>query len=143
MTFTRSRLWRTLHRATRFWCSVRRPARKFAVLRGDAVREARADHHGVGSDLHRVRAHAAAGCARAIRACSYEVLVAQAADLLAVRGDGGFVRRLANRARAIEIIRNENDSWNTEFTSKTKTNIIKAEFGNSSKIIGSLGEIFK
>ena len=46
----------------------------------------------------------------------------------------GFVRRLANRARAIEIIRNENDSWNTELTSKTKTNIIKAEFGNSSNI---------
>ena len=35
----------------------------------------------------------------------------------------GFVRRLANRARAIEIIRNENNSRNTELTSKTKTNI--------------------
>ena len=46
----------------------------------------------------------------------------------------GFIRRLANRARAIEIIRNENDSWNTELASKTKTKVIKAEFGNSSQI---------
>ena len=44
----------------------------------------------------------------------------------------GFIRRLANRARAIEIIRNENTALETN--KKTDTNIIHAPFQTSSQI---------
>ena len=52
----------------------------------------------------------------------------------------GFIRRLANRARAIEIIRNENTSLETN--QKTDTNIIHAPFQTSSQIeLPMLGRI--
>ena len=52
----------------------------------------------------------------------------------------GFIRRLANRARAIEIIRNENTALETN--QKTDTNIIHTPFRASSKIeLPMLGRI--
>jgi repressor LexA len=52
----------------------------------------------------------------------------------------GFIRRLANRARAIEIIRNENTALETN--PKTDTNIIHAPFRTSSQIeLPMLGRI--
>ena len=52
----------------------------------------------------------------------------------------GFIRRLANRARAIEIIRNENTALETN--KKTDTNIIHAPFQTSSQIeLPMLGRI--
>ena len=52
----------------------------------------------------------------------------------------GFIRRLANRARAIEIIRNENTTL--EINQKTNTNIIHAPFQTSSQIeLPMLGRI--
>ena len=52
----------------------------------------------------------------------------------------GFIRRLANRARAIEIIRNENTALETN--QKTDTNIIHAPFQTSSQIeLPMLGRI--
>ena len=52
----------------------------------------------------------------------------------------GFIRRLANRARAIEIIRNENTSLETN--QKTDTNIIHTPFRTSSQIeLPMLGRI--
>lgn len=52
----------------------------------------------------------------------------------------GFIRRLANRARAIEIIRNENTALETN--QKTDTNIIHASFRTSSQIeLPMLGRI--
>ena len=52
----------------------------------------------------------------------------------------GFIRRLANRARAIEIIRNENTALETN--QKTDTNIIHAPFRTSSQIeLPMLGRI--
>ena len=52
----------------------------------------------------------------------------------------GFIRRLANRARAIEIIRNENTALETN--QKTDTNIIHTPFRTSSQIeLPMLGRI--
>ena len=52
----------------------------------------------------------------------------------------GFIRRLANRARAIEIIRNENTALETN--QKIDTNIIHAPFQTSSQIeLPMLGRI--
>jgi len=52
----------------------------------------------------------------------------------------GFIRRLANRARAIEIIRNENTA--VETNQKTDTNIIHTPFRTSSQIeLPMLGRI--
>jgi len=52
----------------------------------------------------------------------------------------GFIRRLANRARAIEIIRNENTPLETN--TDTDTNIIHATFQTSSQIeLPMLGRI--
>ncbi len=52
----------------------------------------------------------------------------------------GFIRRLANRARAIEIIRNENTALETN--QKTDTNIIHTPFQTSSQIeLPMLGRI--
>ena len=52
----------------------------------------------------------------------------------------GFIRRLANRARAIEIIRNENTALETN--QKTDTNIIHKPFLTSSQIeLPMLGRI--
>ena len=52
----------------------------------------------------------------------------------------GFIRRLANRARAIEIIRNENTALETN--KKIDTNIIHAPFQTSSQIeLPMLGRI--
>ena len=52
----------------------------------------------------------------------------------------GFIRRLANRARAIEIIRNENTALETN--QKIDTNIIHAPFRTSSQIeVPMLGRI--
>ena len=52
----------------------------------------------------------------------------------------GFIRRLANRARAIEIIRNENTALETN--QKTDTNIMHASFRTSSQIeLPMLGRI--
>ena len=52
----------------------------------------------------------------------------------------GFIRRLAHRARAIEIIRNKNTALETN--QKTDTNIINASFQTSSQIeLPMLGRI--
>ena len=52
----------------------------------------------------------------------------------------GFIRRLAHRARAVEIIRNENTALETNY--KTDANIIHAPFQTSSQIeLPMLGRI--
>ena len=54
----------------------------------------------------------------------------------------GFIRRLANRARAIEITKNENQFNKISLNKKNETNVLEAEFGTFSQIeIPLLGRI--
>ena len=54
----------------------------------------------------------------------------------------GFIRRLANRARAIEITKNKIQLNKISLNKKNETNVVEAEFGTSSQIeIPLLGRI--
>ena len=46
----------------------------------------------------------------------------------------GFIRRLANRARAIKIIRNGREKENISVNKKNEINVVKSEFGMSAQI---------